>query len=86
MPGVFEQWGSREPALLASLESAFQNPSVTAGGPSVVPGGGVSGASLALVLSASCPEAGLTSAQGPTGSWPRAGSREERALDLGSVT
>lgn len=86
MLGVFQQWGSQEPPLLASLESAFQKPSVIAGGPSVVLESGVSRASLALVLSASCPEAGLTSAQGPTGSWPSAGSREERALDLESVT
>lgn len=42
MLGVFQQWASQEPPFLASLESAFQNPSVIAGGPSVVLGSGVS--------------------------------------------
>ena len=35
MLGVFQLWGSQEPPRLVGLESAFQNPSVTVGGPSM---------------------------------------------------
>lgn len=74
MLGVFQLWGSQEPPFLVGLESAFQKPSVIVGGPSMRLRSWVS---LALVLSASLPETGSTSAQGPTGSWPSTGSREE---------
>ena len=70
MLGVFQQ----EPPLLVGWESAFQNLSVIVGGPSRRLRSWVS---LASVLSASLPETGSTSAQGPAGSWPSAGSREE---------
>ena len=60
--------------LISWLGISFSEPQSHVGGPSRRLRSWVS---LALVLSASLPETGSTSAQGPAGSWPSAGSREE---------